>query len=164
MQTQLRKINYKIPNLLHIFVWHLSGITASLYPKLQKRKAPFKSCLILNSHLLNELFFQAWSKMSVKTARTDNGLKDLDFFSLFRKHISFIQLKRPHTSFYQLKSTLPLFLSFFSYAFQQQEKSFRPQITAYEKLQQGGDNSTKTAVAYIKWSYIFRYWSNFYVI
>lgn len=92
--------------------------------------------------------------MSVKTASTDNGLKDLDFFSLFRKYISFIQLKRPHTSFYQLKSTPPLLVSFFLSAFQQQQKPFRPnkpQITAYEKLQQGGCNSTKLAVAYIKW-------------
>lgn len=92
--------------------------------------------------------------MSVKTASTDNGLKDVDFFSLFRKYISFIQLKRPHTSFYQLKNTFALFVPFFLCAFQQQEKPFRPnkpQITAYEKLQQCRCNSTKPAVASIKW-------------
>lgn len=93
--------------------------------------------------------------MSVKTASPDNGPKDLNFFSLFRKYISFIQLKRPHTSFYQLKSTFPHFVSFFLCAFQQQDKPFRPkkpQITTYEKLQQGGCNSTKPAGAYIKWA------------
>lgn len=55
--------------------------------------------------------------MSVKIASTDNGLKDLDFFSLFRKYISFIQLKRPHTSFYQLKKHIPSFCAFLSLCF-----------------------------------------------
>lgn len=55
--------------------------------------------------------------------------------------------------FTSLKSTFPHFVPSFLCAFQQQEKLFRPnkpQITAYEKLQQGGRNSTKPAVAYTK--------------
>lgn len=59
MQTQLRKINYKPPNLLHLLcVWHLSGVP-SLFSKLQEIKALLRSSLILDSHLLNELLFEA---------------------------------------------------------------------------------------------------------
>lgn len=93
--------------------------------------------------------------MSVKTASTDNGHKDLDFFLVFSGSIfPLFSSKDFILPFTSLKAHSPLLVSFFLCTFQQQEKPFtpnKPQITVYEKLQQGGCNSTKLAVAYIKW-------------
>lgn len=106
--NQLRKINDKIPNLLHVRVWNLSGIT--VYAPNCRREQHFQ---ILPYSWVPSAELIILLSMSVKTASTDNSLKDLDFLVFSGSPFPLYSSKGLKLPFTSLKVHYPFLYLFF---------------------------------------------------